>query len=90
MKEEKDRFLKEKPLLHQPLASSQYAYRKGRSTEIALHHLMSQIETQKLNIEAKGYALGVFLDIKGAFDKTLNRVIHKALLSHQVSDALMD
>lgn len=82
-----DRFLKEKPLIYHPLASSQYAYRESRSTEIALHHLVRQIETQ---LEAKGYALGVFLDIEGAFDSTSSKVICNAMDHHGVPDALVD
>jgi len=60
-----DRYLKKNSLLLHPLESSQYAYREGRSTDTALHHLVGQVETQ---LEAKDYALGIFLDIEGAFD----------------------
>ncbi|XP_020298815.1 uncharacterized protein LOC109863049 [Pseudomyrmex gracilis] len=39
---------------------------EGRSTD-TLHHFVSGVEKQ---LEAKGYVLGVFLDIEGAFDST--------------------
>lgn len=39
-----DRYLKEEALTLYPLATSQYAYREGRSTETALHHLVGQVE----------------------------------------------
>jgi hypothetical protein len=40
-----DNFLKNNPLILCPLTSSQYAYREGRSTDTALHHLASRIDT---------------------------------------------
>lgn len=55
-----DRFLKTGPMAGHPLAGAQYAYKEGRSTETALHHLVGRVEIQ---LEAKGYAIGNFLDI---------------------------
>jgi len=46
-----DRFLKNGPLIKHPMAATQYAYREGRSTETALHHLVSKVEVQ---VDAKG------------------------------------
>ncbi|XP_020297796.1 uncharacterized protein LOC109862217 [Pseudomyrmex gracilis] len=82
-----DGFLKNGPLLTYPLASSQYAYKEGRSTDTALHHLVTGIERQ---LEAKGYALGVFLDIEGAFDSTSYDVIGEAMTRHDIPAALAD
>jgi len=48
-----DRFLNNGPFSKHPLAASHYAYREGRSTEIALHHLVSKVEEL---LETKGYA----------------------------------
>jgi len=62
-----DKFLKNGPLIKHPLAATQYAYREGRSTETALHHLVIKVQVQ---VDAKGYATGSFLDIEGAFDST--------------------
>ena len=48
-----------------PLHKNQHAFRRGHSTEIALVHLVNKIEKAILRNE---FALGVFLDIEGAFD----------------------
>lgn len=82
-----DRHLKNGPLTTHPLSDSQYAYREGRSTDTALHHLVSKIESQ---LTAKGYALGVFLDIEGAFDSTSYKVIKEALTRLGAPEALVD
>jgi hypothetical protein len=44
---------------------SQYAYQRGRSTEAALHDLVQKIEGSLNQTE---FAMGVLLDIDGAFD----------------------
>ncbi|XP_020298080.1 uncharacterized protein LOC109862437 [Pseudomyrmex gracilis] len=82
-----DRYLKIGPLLVHPLSTAQYAYREGRSTDNALHHLVGGVEVQ---LEAKGYALGVFLDIEGAFDSTLYDFIREAMTGHHIPAALAD
>ncbi|KMQ83936.1 reverse transcriptase, partial [Lasius niger] len=81
------RFLKTGPLRNLPLANAQYAYKEGRSTEKDLHHLVGRIETQ---LKAKGYAIGTFLDIEGAFDNTSNRAIKEATTRHGVPEPLVD
>jgi hypothetical protein len=45
----------------------QHAYLKGRSTETALHDLVYKIDG---SLAQKELALGVFLDLEGAFDNT--------------------
>lgn len=80
-----DRFLKATSMLTKPLGNSQYAYRKGRSTETALHHLVSAMETQ---LEDKGYALGCFMDIEKVFDSTSNNAVGKAIVSHGISGTM--
>ncbi|XP_032690767.1 uncharacterized protein LOC116853705, partial [Odontomachus brunneus] len=82
-----DNHLKRGPLTLHPLTSSQYAYREGRSIDTALHHPVSRIETQ---LEAKGYTLGVFLDIEGAFDSTSYKMIREAMTRHYIPTALVD
>ena len=47
------------------LSDRQHAFRKGRSTDSALTSMVEHIESALIN---KGFALGVFLDIQGAFD----------------------
>jgi hypothetical protein len=44
---------------------SQYAYQRSRSTETVLHDLVQKIEG---SLNQEEFALGVFLDIDGAFD----------------------
>ena len=64
----------------------QFGFRKGRSTEVALHHLVSKIE----NAFANGiFTLGVFLDIEGAFDSITFSVIETALGRVRVSVRLI-
>lgn len=41
-----DTFLQNEPLIKHILDASQYAYREGRSTKTALHHLVSKVEVQ--------------------------------------------
>ena len=48
-----------------PMIRTQFAFLKGRSTETALSRVVDKIESALLH---KREALGVFLDIKGAFD----------------------
>jgi hypothetical protein len=45
--------------------TSQYAYQRAGSTEAALHNLVQKIEG---SLNQKEFALGVCLDIDGAFD----------------------
>ena len=47
------------------LSDRQYGFKKGSSTETALHKIIHCIEKR---IAKKGYILGTFLDIEGAFD----------------------
>ncbi|XP_020296446.1 uncharacterized protein LOC109861283 [Pseudomyrmex gracilis] len=82
-----DRYLKIGPLLAHPLSPAQYAYREGRSTDTVLHHFVGEVEVQ---LETKGYALSVFLDIKGAFDSTSYDVIREAITGHHIPSALAD
>ena len=82
-----DRFMKNGPLIKHTLAASQYVYREGGSTETALHHLVSKMEVQ---LKAKGYAIGSFLDIEGAFDSTSTEAIKQAMIRHEVPEVLVD
>ncbi|CAL8127771.1 unnamed protein product [Orchesella dallaii] len=56
--------------------NGQYAYLRGASTEAALHRLVAEIEKTLTSGEL---AVGVFLDIEGAFNKVPSRVIASAL-----------
>ena len=59
------------------LSRSQHAYIKGRSTETALHEVVSKIEN---SLEYKEYSLAAFLDIEGAFNNVLPSAISEALV----------
>ncbi|KAG8177831.1 hypothetical protein JTE90_002665 [Oedothorax gibbosus] len=61
-----------------PLHDLQFAYQPGKSTETALHHLITKIED---SLERKEIALATFLDIQGAFDNTP----HPSILSAKTS-----
>ena len=54
----------------------QFGFRKGVSTETALHKVVHRIERR---IAQKGYVLGTFLDIEGAFDNVSFEAISKSL-----------
>lgn len=64
------------------LASTQHAYWKGRSTETALHSVVSAIED---TLEKKEFALAAFLDIEGAFNNVTTEAIMNALRTQGVS-----
>ncbi|XP_070854154.1 uncharacterized protein [Drosophila suzukii] len=58
------------------LSAAQHAYSKGKSTESALHAVVSQIEK---SLNHKEYALAAFLDIEGAFNNVLPTAITESL-----------
>jgi hypothetical protein len=61
-----DRHVRDDVLRIHPLHRNQHAYQKDKSTETALHNVVTRIEY----IEHNDIALGAFLDIEGAFDRT--------------------
>ena len=62
--------------IYDQLSTKQFGFRKGYSTEAALHKIIHRIEKR---IRNSGMALGLFLDIEGAFDKVSFQAINKAL-----------
>jgi hypothetical protein len=60
-----DSYIRAGPLKSFPPMESQYANQRGRSTEDALYDLVQKIEG---SLNQKKFALGVFLNIDGAFD----------------------
>jgi hypothetical protein len=52
------------PLQKFSLERSQHAYQRGRSSETALHNLVSMIDSA---LGHKIFALGAFLDVEGTF-----------------------
>ena len=67
-----------------PLHHTQYAYRKGRSTEMALHEISQDIEK---TLRCKDFSLGAFLDIEGAFDNTGHDSIKRAMARRNIDKA---
>ena len=58
------------------LSKKQFGFKKGTSTETALHKVIHKIEKK---ISIKGYVLGTFLDIEGAFDSVSFKAISEAI-----------
>ena len=58
------------------LSKKQFGLKKGTSTETALHKVIHKIEKR---IAKKGYVLGTFLDIVGAFDNVSFKAISEAI-----------
>jgi ribonuclease HI len=72
-------------LVEHPLSNRQFAYTAGVSTETALHCLVNLIEKALENGE---FALCIFLDCEGAFDRTPHISIAKGLDRVQVLPVL--
>ena len=68
------------------LSAFQYGFRAGVSTETALHEFLRRIE---LSLAKKRTALGIFLDIVGAFDNITHKGIAYALQELEVSPFLV-
>jgi hypothetical protein len=62
-----DRHIRDKILRFYPFHQNQFDYQPGKSTETALHNVVTPTEDA---VEHREIALGVFLDIEGAFDNT--------------------
>ena len=67
-----------------PLHEMQFAFQKGKSTEMALHAITDIIEH---TFENQEITLGAFLDIEGAFDNTGFGAIIKALENRNIEEA---
>ena len=69
------------------LSTTQYGFRAGVSTETALHEFVRRVEQ---SLAKKKMALGIFLDITGAFDNITHRGIVAALQELGVSRVLVN
>jgi len=81
-----DRFLRDEILVLQPLHPNQHAYQAGKSVETALHQLVVWV---KKALDQQEIALGVFLDIEGAFDNTSYDSMCSALTRHKVDQTIV-
>ena len=80
-----DRFLRDETLTLLPLHPNQHAYQVGKSVETALHQL---VRVDK-SLDQQEIALGVFLDIEGACDKTYYDSMCSALTRHGVVQTIV-
>jgi hypothetical protein len=80
-----DRHIREGVLWIHHLYRNQHAYQIGKSTETALHNVVTRIEYA---FEHKDIALGAFLDIEGAFDRTSFDIIKQAAERHGIEPAI--
>ena len=78
--------LRTEELVNKMVNSGQYAYLKGIGTDAALHQLITRIEYA---IKSKQMALGVFLDIEGAFSHATFKSIVTALEREGVSAGII-
>ena len=81
-----DRFIRDEILVLKPLHPNQHAYQAGKSVETALHQLLVQVEKA---LDQQEIALGVFLDIEGAFNNTSYDSMCAALVRHGVNDTIV-
>jgi hypothetical protein len=70
-----DRHIRDGALKVHPLHRNQHAYQISKSTETSLHNVVTCTEYA---IKHKDIALGAFLDIEGAFDRTSFDIIKQA------------
>jgi hypothetical protein len=80
-----DRHIREGKLKEYPLHRNKHAYQIGKSIETALHNVVTRIENVT---EHKDIALGVFLDIEGAFHRTSFDTIKQAAERHGIESTV--
>jgi hypothetical protein len=74
-----DRHIRDGVLRIHHLHRNQNAHQIGKSSETTLHNVVTRIEYAT---EHKDIALGAFLDIEGAFDRTKFDIIKQAAQRH--------
>lgn len=78
-------YLNEFNLKESPIDPSQHAYTKGKSTESAIHSLVTELERSQ---KRKARFLVLFIDISGAFDNTRFTDISKALYNKKTDNLI--
>jgi ribonuclease HI len=81
-----DRHVRDTVLHRVPVHQHQHAYQPGKSTETALHALVSRAERA---INRGQYALGAFFDIEGAFDNAPFEAMERSLRSRRTPEAVV-
>ena len=72
---------------HQLLTDSQYGFRKNRSTMLALTDLSNEITK---SIDAKKYSVGIFVDLKKAFDTIDHSILICKLEKYGIRGLVLD
>jgi hypothetical protein len=80
-----DRYIRDGELRIHSLHRNQHVYQVGKSTETALHNVVTLIE---ISTQCKVNTLGAFLDIEGAFERTSFDTIIQAAGRHGIEPAL--
>jgi hypothetical protein len=80
------RFLRDDLLALRPLHPNYHAYQAGKSVETALHLLVARVDGAPYQQQI---ALGVFLDIEGAFNNTSYDSMCAALARHGVDRTIV-
>jgi hypothetical protein len=80
-----ERHIRNDSLREYPLHRNQHAYQTGKSTETALHNVVTRVENA---IEHRDIALCAFLDIEGAFDRTSFATIKQAAERHGIDPTI--
>lgn len=81
-----DRYLRDEPLKLSKIHEKQHAYQSGKSTENALHNIVSNIE---MSLEIQEFALGCFIDISGAFNYVKYLAIKRACHRHNLNEGIV-
>jgi hypothetical protein len=80
-----DRHVKDDALKKYSIHRNQHAYQRSKSTETALHIVVTRTES---TIEYKDTALGAFLDIEGASDRTSCVIIKQAAENYGIEPSI--
>lgn len=72
---------------HELLVDSQYGFRSNRSTSMALMELIEDITS---SIDNKKYAVGVFIDLKKAFDTIDHHLLIKKLEKYGIRGVVLE
>jgi hypothetical protein len=81
-----DRYIRDRTLVIKPLHPNQHAYQVGKSVETALHQLVVRVEKV---LDQQELALGVFLDIEGAYNYTSFDSVCTALCGRGVDSTIV-
>jgi hypothetical protein len=85
MEKQVGRHIWDSALKKYPPHRNQHAYQKDKSTETALHNVLTRIESAT---KYKDTALGAFLIIEGAFDRSSFDIIKQAIEKHGTEPVL--